>query len=447
MYFIENLFKARGNMAFMVGLCLAAGVAITVEFQADKIKNFGRSAATIQTSDTRLPLAQIRSLSAIDLEHARVAWSYFEQHTDPVTGLASSAANYPSTTIWDQASYLLALISAERIGILDKRNFDDRMTLVLSTLSELPLYDGRLPNKAYHTRTLQMTDYTNEPVDQGIGWSALDVARMAIPLRVLLYDYPDHSAKASNILTQWDLASMLREGQLMGARVDPETGQPDIVQEGRLGYEEYAARAVGLLGLDALTAGRHDDFLTFETVSGQAVGVDSRSHALFDAHNYVVSEPYILTGIEFGFDSNSAELSDRIFKAQRARHQQTGILTAVSEDNIDQEPYFLYNTVFANGKQWNTLAEDGSEHDTLRTVSTKAVFGWDALYRSDYTAQLMDHIAAARDPDGGWNSGIYEIDGRTNAVATANTNGIILEAIQYRANGPLVTSRFQRKEK
>ncbi len=38
-------------------------------------------------------------------------------------------------------------------------------------------------------------------------------------------------------------------------------------------------------------------------------------------------------------------------------------------------------------------------------------------------------------------------DGRTNAVATANTHGIILKAIQYRANGPLVTSPFKKQEK
>jgi Protein of unknown function (DUF3131) len=48
--------------------------------------------------------------------------------------------------------------------------------------------------------------------------------------------------------------------------------------------------------------------------------------------------------------------------------------------------------------------------------------------------------------DRGWLSGVYESDGRPNSVATANTNGIILETIQYRVNGPLTTRRFSIQE-
>ena len=445
MTFKTGLIKARSHIAFVIGLSIAATVALALETGvATSVRAPSGSAITI--SDDQTLLAPTGRITGQDRARAIIAWEYFEKNTQPETGLVNSVNNFPSTTIWDQASYLLGLISAERLGIVEREEFDTRMEKVLTTLSNLPLFDGKLPNKVYDTRSLAMTDYTNAAIDQGIGWSALDVARMSVPLNILIYDYPQHSALAGRILTSWDFAAMLRNGQMFGARISTETGFPELVQEGRLGYEEYGARALGLLGVDALSAAKFDDYLRFENVSGQEVAVDSRSFSEFDAHNYVVSEPYILTAIEFGFDRESQELAHRLYSAQEERFRRSGILTAVSEDNIDQEPYFIYNTVFANGESWNALAEDGSSHPEKRTVSTKAVFGWDAVYGTDYTKDLMNHIAATRSEDAsGWNSGVYEIDGRINKVATANTNGIILETIQYKQNGPLVKARFGKR--
>ncbi|MEM7241671.1 MAG: DUF3131 domain-containing protein [Pseudomonadota bacterium] len=445
MTFKTGLIKARSHIAFVIGLCIAATVALALETGvATSVR--APSGSVIIISDDQTLLAPTGRITGQDRARAIVAWEYFEKNTQAETGLVNSVNNFPSTTIWDQASYLLGLISAERLGIVDETEFDARMSKVLATLAQLPLFDGKLPNKVYDTRSLAMTDYTNAAIEKGIGWSALDVARMSVPLNILVYDYPQHGALASGILTSWDFAAMLQDGQMFGARVNQETGFPERVQEGRLGYEEYGARALALLGVDALSAGKFDDYLRFENVAGQEIAVDSRSFSEFDAHNYVVSEPYILTAVEFGFDRESQELAHRLYRAQEERFRRSGILTAVSEDNIDQEPYFIYNTVFANGQSWNALAEDGSSHPEKRTVSTKAVFGWDAIYGTDYTNDLMDHIADTRSKDGsGWNSGIYELDGRVNAVATANTNGIILETIQYKQNGPLVTSRFSKE--
>lgn len=444
MSFITGLLTARSHIAFAIGISAAAAFVLSVETGVATSIG-GVAGSRIPISQDQQKNAQFGKLSAQDKVDAAIAWAYFTSNTQTETGLVNSVENFPSTTIWDQSSYLLGLISAQRIGLVEMTEFDQRMDQVLETLARLPLFDGKLPNKVYDTRSLTMVDYTNQPVDRGIGWSALDVARMTVPLNILLYDYPQHAGRAGAILSAWDFSEMLKDGQLFGARVNEETGLTEIVQEGRLGYEEYGARAVGLLGLDALSAAKYDDYLRFETVAGQSVAVDSRSFAEYDAHNYVVSEPYILTALEFGFDKDSQELASRIFQAMEGRYERSGVLTAVSEDNIDQAPYFLYNTVFANGTEWNALAEDGSEHPDKRTVSTKAVFGWHAIYGTDYSGELMDHIQPARTEGRGWMSGLYESDGRVNEVATANTNAIILETLQYKLNGPLIASRFQKK--
>ena len=54
---------------------------------------------------------------------------------------------------------------------------------------------------------------------------------------------------------------------------------------------------------------------------------------------------------------------------QKRRHDSTGQLTAVTEDNIDKEPYFLYNTIYANGEKWATITDNNQPYPQLRSVS------------------------------------------------------------------------------
>ncbi|WP_189639772.1 DUF3131 domain-containing protein [Paramylibacter ulvae] len=439
----DNVIKARSHIAFVLGLCIAAAIAYSAETGISKTLHIGQKTILIETSDAQTVLANPSVINAKDLQQAKIAWRYFERNTQD-TGLVNAADNFPSTTIWDQASYLLGLIAAQKIGIVSDVEFDMRMASALTSLRALPLFDSRLPNKVYETRFLTMTNYKNDPVLRGVGWSALDVARMIVPLTTIAQHYPHHAKEALEILQAWDFSKMINDGTLYGARVTDDDAT-EFVQEGRLGYEEYAARAISLLGLDALRAAKFDDYLRFEKVSQQMIAVDSRSFAEFDAHNYVVSEPYILTALEFGFDSESRELAHRIYVAQENRYKNAGILTAVSEDNIDQEPYFLYNTVFANGVAWNTLAENGDQFQHLRTVSTKAAIGWNVLYDTQYTNALVKHVERTKNAEIGWYSGVYESDGTVNKIATANTNAIILQSIYYKEFGPLITQGFMKR--
>ena len=191
-------------------------------------------------------------------------------------------------------------------------------------------------------------------------------------------------------------------------------------------------------GLDVANALRYTDFLRLVDIYGTSVATDSRDPLQFQAHNYVVSEPYILDGLEFGWDHLSKELAWRVYQAQAARFKETGILTAVSEDNIDQAPYFVYNTVYTDGKPWNAITEKGEDASQFKSLSTKAVFGWHVLYETDYTKKLMGKMEALADPAKGWYSGLYEVTGKPNKAITANTNGIILEALAYKQTGQLM---------
>lgn len=97
------------------------------------------------------------------------------------------------------------------------------------------------------------------------------------------------------------------------------------------------------------------------------------------AITYVVSESFILDAIEFGLGGDLAEYAARVLHIQERRYRTTGILTAVSKDNVDVVPNFLYSTVFANDKPWGVITENNEDFPELRSLSTKAAIGWHYL--------------------------------------------------------------------
>jgi hypothetical protein len=434
MSFKQSLVRARSHLIFLTGLVTAFGLVGWLEGLS--VGNANTPEAIIE-ANADVKIAPTRPLTAQEMAWAKTAWRYFQNNTMPETGLVNSVDKYNASTLWDTSSYLMAVIAAQRLGIIDQNEFDTRIAKALDSLAKMPLFEGKLPNKSYNTISLQMVDYTNQPSEKGIGWSAIDIGRALVPLNVLAWNYPQHTASVKKVMERWDTQPMLVKGTLQGAAVTA-AGKTEYLQEGRLGYEEYAAKSFNLMGLDVANALRYTDFLTFVDIDGIQVATDSRSAQQYGAHNYVVSEPYILDGVEFGWDHLSQELAWRVYKVQEKRFEDTGILTAVSEDNIDKPPYFVYNTVFTNGKIWNAITEKGEDASQFKTLSTKAAFGWHMLYETPYTQKLMDKAATLTDPERGWYSGVYEVSGEPNKALTANTNGIILETLAYKQSGKLM---------
>jgi hypothetical protein len=190
------------------------------------------------------------------------------------------------------------------------------------------------------------------------------------------------------------------------------------------------------MGTDVFGALKYDDFLEYVNIYGLQIPTDSRTPDRYKAFNYVVSESYILDGLEYGFDNFSREFAYRVYRAQEERYRKTGILTAVSEDNIDTVPYFVYNTVFTAGKEWSCITDKGEDVSQFRSLSTKAVFGWYVLYQTPYTKEMLEKVSTLYDAEKGWYSGLYERTGKPNKAITCNTNAIILESLCYKKYGP-----------
>ncbi|MDP0897039.1 DUF3131 domain-containing protein, partial [Klebsiella pneumoniae] len=74
---------------------------------------------------------------------------------------------YPSTTMWDSASYLDAMTAARELVIIYNAEFDRRMLKFLATLNKIDLFRNELPNKANNTISGQKVNYQNNPREIG----------------------------------------------------------------------------------------------------------------------------------------------------------------------------------------------------------------------------------------------------------------------------------------
>jgi len=380
---------------------------------------------------------------------AHAAWKYFENNYQPSTGMYNSVDGYTSTTMWDTASSIAAVVSAFELGLIPASDFDERMNRLLDSLNKIPLYHGELPNKAYDTVSLVEVGYDDKPAE--IGVSAIDLGRLLTWLDIVKQRYPIHANAVDRFVLRWRFCNVLDRGGTLFGAVNRPDGGIQYVQEGRLGYEEYAADGFQLWGFDTPDASREEPYEEVG-IYGVPIAYDGRDPKEFGAHNYVVTEAYVLSGIELGWDkvgdpgtndrwtsdATTAKLAKRTYDAQYERWKKTGTLTARSEHQIDGPPYFVYDTIFSDGVPWNTLSDDGTPYPDLAAVSTKAAIGLSMLYDTKYTDRLVDAVKTLADPDKGIYEGYYEKDGRPIKSLTANTNGIVLETLLYKKQGKLV---------
>lgn len=436
MIFQEGLVKARHHIVFIVALVI--GSFLLYELNSLEFEQKHKLLKVKKTASEYLPVR--RDLTEDEKKAAQVAWQYFENNMQ-ITGLPNSVMNYPSTTLWDLGNYLSALISAHKLEIISDDKFDTLLKNLLTSLITIKLFEDTLPNKAYNTKTLKMVDYTNTESPRGIGYSAIDIGRILIPFRVLELNYPKYTPYIKKILNRWDIKLLSINGELHGSTVlINENAEEEIafVQEGRLGYEQYAAKLFSAYGVDMSNSIRYDRFLKDIDIYDIEIPADLRdAKGIYEANNYVVMEPYMLDGIELGFDHYSYEFFYRLVKVQEERFKDTKELSAFTEDHIDQAPYFIYNSIFVNGKKWSPIDEEGHEHPDLIQQSTKASFAMYALMPNEYTKKLFDNVKDLYDEKNGFYTGIYEKNNKTNKAITNNTNAVILITLAYIKYGPL----------
>ena len=347
------------------------------------------------------------------------------------------------------ASYLGGLVAAYELGIVDKGEMDRRMFTLLKTLNSIVLFRGELPNKVYNTKTAEKVNYANKPGE--IGFSALDIGRLLIWMKIIKERYPEHSNGIDRAVMRWSFCNVVKDGIMWGSYVDKQSNKTKYIQEGRLGYEEYAAKGYELWGFDTSLASLAEPY-DLIPLFGIEIPYDTRDPRVLRAHNYVVAESFVLDGIELNWDkpedrldndsyhSNPwiAETAQSIYAVQERRFRATGVITARTEHQLDKAPYFVYDTIYTDGYAWNTITESGKYVPEFAAVAAKGAIGLWALWETPYTDLLFRVVQGLQHPEKGIYEGLYENGKGEIAQFTANNNGIILETLLYKEQGKLL---------
>jgi hypothetical protein len=370
-----------------------------------------------------------------EVEWAKTAWAYFVANAHPDTGLVAAVNNFNSTTLWDEGGYFLATVAAYRLGVVSEEEAKARLIQAFASLEKIPLFQNKLPNKVYSTATLAMTDYTGKATPKGVGWSALDIMRLLSGMMVATQQFPDLLPNAQAVINRWDLGLLTSEGRFQGIAVRGEI-HGEFVQEGRIGYEQYAG-VIGLeVGLPVELASRYRPILRHQKFHDILIPGDIRTKETHGVSSVTTSEPFLLEALEFGWRPESIAVARAVYDAQRFRFELTGKLTALSEDHIKGKPYFAYNTVLMDHTPFVSVTASRIDVSHKRGISTKASFGWWALMQDEYSQKLLDAVDHLQS-DRGWYAGLFEIDHGANEILTMNTNAVVLEALHYKNFGPM----------
>jgi hypothetical protein len=335
------------------------------------------------------------------MKSARSAWSFIERNYRPASGFPQATENYEFVTIWDVGSALAAYYSAHQLGLIPESKYRNNTKRALETLARMPLYDGRAPNKLFASSTGFMVDRNEKKTEKGYGVSVIDLGRLLIWLHIIAENDSTLAPLAREVVARYELKDFVKDGYLMGEDLDPANGKVRKYQEGRIGYEQYAAEGFALWGVRAERA------LDF-AANGKPVRVNGHT-VLADKRrtDMLTSEPFVMMGMELGWTGpHWRPLSLGILAAQEERWKQTGTITMVSEDAVPIPPaYFYYYLLHRDGKDFVVASPLGEPVDkNPRWVSAKAAFGYHALSPSDYTWKALQAVKYGSNSEG-WTAG------------------------------------------
>jgi hypothetical protein len=386
------------------------------------------STASPKNSDGEYATAESdrRKQTKTEEQIARHAWQYFLASRRPATGLFDSVRGYGHATIWDIASGMAAMVAAEKLQIIPRQVFLTQMRQVLASLARMPLYNHELPNREYDIQSLSMLDAHSHASSRGSGWSAIDLGRLLIWLKIISNWYPELADPVRKIVDGWNVTRLIKHDELHGVLLTRTTEH--LRQEGRLGYEQYAATGLRVWGHKLTKPFRYSSTASFP-LYGISLLHDTRKPA------FLTSEPFFLTRIELGaIDPQFDHLENNIYEIQRQRWEREGVLTMVSEDAVSVEPWFVYNSISANGEDWVCVSVSGKQYPALKSLSTKAAMAWWAIQDDSYSYRTLEAVKDLVEPSSGYYAGLFET-GATNKSRNVNTNAIVLEAILYKQLG------------
>ncbi|ASI91485.1 hypothetical protein BSZ05_13705 [Vibrio mediterranei] len=383
----------------------------------------------------RPPLSATNSSQTVELDLSRLTrndWLlakksmyYFDLNYHPETGFWDSVQGYHHTTMWDIASGISATLASYELNLISREEVRDKLSLTLDTLATIALYQNTLPNREYSTKHGKPSGSYSDTKSNGNGWSALDIGRLLIWLRITEKMLPELASKVAIIEKNWKLASAVHKGTLYGTKLYK--NKEYYRQEGRLGYLQYAAQGFELFGYN-LAQSFTKQHVEKVSVDGMSVYVDNRNVP------YFTTDPYVLTAIEIGAKNVWWNQLDQLYQLHKKRSKQLGQPQVFAEDAMSKSPWFAYNNIYYYGKPWLSVSPGGKPIENPQTFSSKIGFGLSVLYTDDFSQQLYNTVVKTSLSSRSIPTGRYK-NGGTNTAYNINTNSLVLTALWYKALG------------
>lgn len=370
-----------------------------------------------------------------DEARGKAAWAYFRSSRSGATGVVEAIAGSGFTTPSAIGDQIAAAIAADRLHLIDRREFDDTISSALTFLSTMPLSNGEMPARFYSSRDGGLIDPPNPGVDPG--WSSLEAGRLLIWLRILVDRYPQYEPFVVRALSRWKTCRAVDEAGQLRSALPSGAGLVNSA-EADLAAATYAAQGFRAWGETVA--------MPADPIGEEQVSIEGEDFAL--AHRAPLqSAPYAMLGIEFGWKTpQGADLAaarameQRLWQVQTRRWQRTGMVTARGNYRRTSAPYAVTDAVLAGGFPWSTTGEDGKSRPELALVSTRTGVLLGALHGDGQAKPLAATLGTLYDPASGWLEGRYESSGAYEWTRSSATNAAVLETILFRNVGKLFSS-------
>ena len=359
-------------------------------------------------------------------EYAEIAWKYYSpwRGWNPETGLPWTNPYYHRLNGWDLGAYIVAIVDAEKLGIITKEKADKRLDKVMNFLANRQLTKEGIPCIVYDSDT-------GLPVDGDPGSSNVsDEGRFLIALHLLRVHRPELNATINHIVYEKCNYTKLANSW-------------DAWKTTRDYYAYYVAQGFKLFGFDkyepVADALRYMEKLKEKERKGDVLNY----YGVEIPNAETTSEPLLLGILDLNLNSLFKKFAYQVYRVQEERYYQRGIFTAWSEGQYDAyevEEFFIYEWI--NG--WRVTNTMGKKLDISPVVFTKVAFAMDAIFRTHYTQMMVNKLLSYPEliTDYGFLEGINEegrpLTGRDGHYLNflSMTNSMIISAARYALEQP-----------
>ena len=354
------------------------------------------------------------------LDYARAAWRYFQPGVgvNPSTGLHYANKDWHRLTDWDLGDYLVAIVDAEGLGILNPEGewgANHRLDKILDFLQTRPLNADGLPYLVYDSDTGGLP-----PEVTPVATNVYDSGRLFSALHYLAQHRPDLASTIDQIVHNRCNYTKLLDSF-------PTDATPEMY---------YIANGFRFFGFNNSRI-QSDIDAPRRMMAGEQVEV----YGVRLPKTNLISEQILHGMFELNPNPQFREIALKTYLVQEGRWMATGKFTAFTEGGYDAEPYYIYEYVLLPPKSWAIMAYGVGELSLIPVAYFKAALGFHALYHTSYTESMIQSLTDQLITDQGFYEGVDE-SGRVIHVLTDKTNSLVINAARYALESRLSLSYY-----